>query len=213
MPRSRDVTTQRAHLSAATWAVFAERGVTGLTLRAVAERAGCTTGLVLHAFPDKRALLRHARQLLFDGAAERSDRLEAEAASPVEALRGVLHASLDGDDESRVWLGFLAAALADDELLTSHVDGNRSFLDRVTRLLGAAQRDGGDGGDADAQAHADADADATPRPTPRARATPHARPTLRTQGAPPADVPSRTQAARAPTPPLRPPGWSRSSKA
>src|SRR5438045_2417986 len=77
MARQRDVEGHRARLSAAAWAVLAERGLAGLTVRAVAERAGCSTGLVMHTFPDKRALLRHARELLH--------RRTADAAADAEA--------------------------------------------------------------------------------------------------------------------------------
>lgn len=139
MARTRDLERQRTDLSAATWRVLAERGVAGLTLRAVAEAAGCTTGLVMHAFASKRALLRHARELLFDRASTRVDEIERTTADPSERLRAVSHALLalgrDGDDEARVWVGFLSAALAEDELAHIHRRGNRALLDRVQRLI------------------------------------------------------------------------------
>ncbi|GAA0288027.1 TetR/AcrR family transcriptional regulator [Kineococcus aurantiacus] len=135
---------QREQLSAAVWAVLARDGLPGLTLRAVAERAGCTTGLVLHAFADKRTLLRHARELLHRRTGQRADALEDAAEGsgqdPWETLRAVLHAALslteDEREEGRVWVGFLAAAVPDPELRAVHVAHHRAFLDRLERLVG-----------------------------------------------------------------------------
>lgn len=139
MARSRDLPAQQQRLSAATWAVLARDGLTGLTVRAVAEHAGCTTGLVMHAFPDKRALLRHARELLHQQTAERADRAEAKAAGPEARLRAVLHQAAlltEGKrDEARVWLAYTAAAVADEELAQLHRSHNRAFVARIDRLL------------------------------------------------------------------------------
>ena len=149
MPRRRDVDGQRAALSAATWAVLAEQGLAGLTLRAVAERAGCSTGLVLHAFPDKRALLVHARELLHRRSAERADAAEAAGAAagedPWEVLRAVLVQALVVDErtreDARVWTGFLAAAVADPELAALHAAHHLVFVRRVERLLARCRPD------------------------------------------------------------------------
>ncbi|UOX88937.1 TetR/AcrR family transcriptional regulator [Amycolatopsis sp. FBCC-B4732] len=143
MPKQRDVEAQRELLSGATWRVLAENGLPGLTLRAVAERAGCTTGLVMHAFPTKKALLLHARDLLYERTAVRADAAEAASLDAFGALEAVLGQAVDlphgHHDESRVWVGFLAAALADDDLAERHRAANRSFLARVGRLVAACR--------------------------------------------------------------------------
>ena len=143
MARTRDVDAQQQRLSAATWAVLAQDGLTGLTVRTVAKRAGCTTGLVMHAFPDKRALLRHARELLHRRTGERADLAERTATDPAERLRAVLlqAATLADDkrDEARVWIAYTAAAVADPDLAELHVAHNRAFLARVDRLLANAR--------------------------------------------------------------------------
>lgn len=179
MARSRDLVAQRERLSEATWSVLTERGLPGLTLRAVAERAGCTTGLVMHAFPTKESLLLHARDLLHartkvqlesaesrtaavhEVAAPRAEtppasppqevaapRAETPPASPPQevaapraeaVLRAVMLEAMSLDDASvdvaRVWISYLAASLADPVLAARHIDGNRSLIARVTRLL------------------------------------------------------------------------------
>ncbi len=144
MPRRRDVDAQRRTLSAAVWAVLAREGLPGLTLRAVADEAGCTTGLVLHAFTDKRALLRHARDLLHERTGARADAAAAGAPDAAVALRDVLRQALSltevKREEARVWVGFLAAALPDEDLRAVHVAHNRSFLTRVGDSWGLPAR-------------------------------------------------------------------------
>ncbi|WP_368498725.1 GNAT family acetyltransferase [Herbiconiux sp. A18JL235] len=146
MARKRDLADQRQRLSEATWSVLTERGLAGLTIRAVAERAGCTTGLVMHAFPSKEALLLHARELLHERTRVRADAVEEEAGrEPAAALLAVLlnGAALDdtGVDEARVWVSYLAASLADDGLAERHVAGNRSFIGRVGRWVALSRPD------------------------------------------------------------------------
>ncbi|GIJ40091.1 TetR/AcrR family transcriptional regulator [Micromonospora andamanensis] len=143
MARRRDLADQQRRLSAATWSVLAERGLPGLTLRAVAERAGCTTGMVLHTFADKQALLVHARELLHRRTGQRADAAQAAAGSPLEALRAVLFQAAspteEEREEARVWVGFLAAALADPVLADLHRDYNRRFVTRIRGLVSAAR--------------------------------------------------------------------------
>ncbi|WP_018218733.1 TetR/AcrR family transcriptional regulator [Salinispora vitiensis] len=145
MASRRDRVDQRQRLSAATWSVLAERGLPGLTLRAVAERAGCTTGMVLHTFADKQALLVHARELLHQRTGQRADALQAAAETPGTALRAVLFQAAapttERQEEARVWVGFLAASLADPVLAELHRGYNRRFVDRVRGLVAAVRPD------------------------------------------------------------------------
>ncbi|KZE90573.1 TetR/AcrR family transcriptional regulator [Microbacterium sp. TNHR37B] len=139
MPRHRDDSAHRARLSEAVFLTLAESGPGGLTLRAVAARAGCTTGLVLHTFPDKRALLLHARDVLHERTRARAEALEADAPDAATALRAVTTGALALDAErlaeARAWVAFLAAALGDPVLRAKHVTNSRAFVERLTRLL------------------------------------------------------------------------------
>jgi AcrR family transcriptional regulator len=140
--RTADRSAQGEALSRAVWTVLAEQGLERLTVRAVAAAAGCTTGLVMHRFPNRRALLLHARQLLHEVTRGRVEALEAGAATPRAALRAVLHQGMALDERTRqeavVWLGFLAAAVTDDDLVAEHRRNNRSWRQRVQRLTAAA---------------------------------------------------------------------------
>ena len=139
MPRVANRIEQSERISRAVWEVLAESGPQGLTLRAVAKKADCTTGLVLHRFPDKSSLLIHARELLHQRTAERTDRLETLGGEPIKVLRSVLMEAVsltkEKQQEARVWLGYLAAALSNDELATRHVKANQVFFDRIQRLV------------------------------------------------------------------------------
>jgi AcrR family transcriptional regulator len=140
-----DRAAQGEALSRAVWDVLAQQGLEKLTVRAVAAAAGCTTGLVMHRFPNRRALLLHARQLLHDTTRQRVEALEAAATSPRAALHAVLRQGMATDPEttnwSIVWLGFLAAAVADAELIGMHRRNNRAWRQRVERLVAAAAPD------------------------------------------------------------------------
>jgi AcrR family transcriptional regulator len=124
------------------WSVLAEQGLERLTVRAVATAAGCTTGLVMHRFPNRQALLLHARELLHRVTRARVEALEAAADSPRAALRAVLRQGMALDEQTRqeaiVWMGFLAAAVADDELIAEHRRNNRAWRERVERLTADA---------------------------------------------------------------------------
>jgi AcrR family transcriptional regulator len=139
--RTADLPAQHERLSRAVWEVLAGQGIERLTIRAVAAAAGCTTGLVMHRFPNRRALLRHARQLLHERTRARADALEAAAATPGDALRAVLAQGMALDEEtareSVVWVGFLAATVGDDELAAVHHANNQAWRDRISRLVAA----------------------------------------------------------------------------
>ncbi|HEX5205868.1 MAG TPA: TetR family transcriptional regulator C-terminal domain-containing protein [Actinoplanes sp.] len=95
----------------------------------------------MHRFPNRQALLRHARGLLYETSRRRVEALEELAGSPREALRLVLRQGLAVDEEtigSVVWIGFLAAAFADDELIEIHRRNNRLWRERLERLVGGA---------------------------------------------------------------------------
>lgn len=150
MPRVVDRQAQEDRLSEAVWSVLAEQGLERLTLRAVASAAGCTTGLVLHRFANRQALLLHARTLLHERVRERVEALEAVAATPSDALRAILTQAMAVDTpmqaENRVWVGFLGAALGDEALLAAHREANRAWQERIARLVQRVTPHRSDGG-------------------------------------------------------------------
>jgi TetR/AcrR family transcriptional repressor of bet genes len=138
LPRVVDHEERREQLSAAVWHVVSEHGLDGLTLRAVAKAAGCTTGRAAHYFGDKNALLTHARQVMHRRMAARIEALPA-FDSPRERLRAVLLEGVPLDDERRlnstIWAYFLMAARTDRQMLAEHVTRHESWIRRLTGLL------------------------------------------------------------------------------
>lgn len=127
---------------------MAGKGIEHLTIRAVAAEAGCTTGLVMHRFPGRKALLAHARDLLHARTRVRVERLEAEAETPRAALRAILAQGMalneDSAQEALVWMGFLAASVGDEDLIALHRKNNRAWKDRVARLVRESAPDWGE---------------------------------------------------------------------
>lgn len=128
------------------WRVLAARGFGGLTLRAVATEMGATTGLLTHYFPSKRALVRHALDVLDRRSAERPRPAteRAGAASGLVMLRARLLDILPLDAESaasnRIWVGSWDVALADQELADEHAARYRQGRERMTEHIAEAQR-------------------------------------------------------------------------
>ncbi|GHC40314.1 TetR family transcriptional regulator [Streptomyces cinnamoneus] len=100
------------------WRVLAAKGFGGLTLRAVAAEMDVSTGLLMHYFPTKRALVVHALELLEKSSADRPRR--ARPQEGLAALRVVLLDTLpigrDNTARNRIWVSSWDLALADEGL-------------------------------------------------------------------------------------------------
>ncbi|MDQ0029952.1 TetR/AcrR family transcriptional regulator [Arthrobacter bambusae] len=137
MPRQVDHQQRREEISAAVWQVVAASGLEGLTLRAVAAAAHCTTGMVAHYFRDKRALLAHARSLMHVRMAERIDAMPSRSDAR-DTLYDVAEQALPLDDERTleavVWSYFQLSNRHDPELLREHTLSHASWIERLTAL-------------------------------------------------------------------------------
>ncbi|CAM5294199.1 TetR/AcrR family transcriptional regulator [Streptomyces aurantiogriseus] len=142
MPRQVDHAQRRSEISSAVWRVVCESGLEGLTLRAVAAAAGCTTGMVTHYFRDKKALLAHARSVMHRRMADRIDALPVRDESPRDRLYAVAEQALPLDEERHleavVWSYFQLATRTDPELLREHFVSHASWVRRLTALVRAA---------------------------------------------------------------------------
>jgi len=141
MPRQVDHEERRDAISQAVWQVVSDSGLEGLTLRAVATAAGCTTGMVTHYFAGKKELLAHARTEMHRRMAARIDTLPA-GESARDALYIVAEQALPLDDERHleavVWSQFLLSTRNDPALLAQHARSHASWIDRLTTLVTAA---------------------------------------------------------------------------
>jgi AcrR family transcriptional regulator len=141
MPRQVDHEERREAISQAVWQVVSDSGLDGLTLRAVAAAAGCTTGMVTHYFADKKELLAHARTEMHRRMAARIDTLPATDGAR-NALYVVAEQALPLDEERHleavVWSQFLLSTRNDPALLAEHTRSHASWIDRLTTLVTAA---------------------------------------------------------------------------
>lgn len=131
-PALGDREARREDVSQAVWHVLAGKGLGGLTLRAVAAAMGVSTGMLMHYFPTKRALVAHALDLLEKRTAERPRR--ERPTDGLAALRAllldILPLTADDTARNRVWVSSWDLALADDAF-------GRDQADRYTRMRSA----------------------------------------------------------------------------
>ncbi|MFD0548333.1 TetR/AcrR family transcriptional regulator [Streptomyces rectiviolaceus] len=144
-PARTDHDARRIEVSQAVWRVLAVHGFGGLTLRAVAAEMGATTGLLTHYFPSKRALLKHALEVLDRRSADRP-RPAAERAGEASGLvmvRATLLDILPLDAESaasnRIWVASWDVALADPELAREHAERYRRARERMAGHIAQAK--------------------------------------------------------------------------
>ncbi|MFJ2744931.1 TetR/AcrR family transcriptional regulator [Streptomyces sp. NPDC087440] len=147
-PARGDHDARRTEVSRAVWEVLAERGFGGLTLRAVAQEMGATTGLLTHYFPSKRALVQHALGVLDAHSLDRprpaAGRVgEGTGLAMLRAvLLDILPLDAPGAASNRIWVGSWDVALADPELAAEHAQRYRRARERLTVHVRAAQEAG-----------------------------------------------------------------------
>lgn len=113
----------RDNITRAVIGVIAQSGFEGLSVRAVAARAGVSSGAVQHHFETKAAMLHAAITAITSAATDRYTAME-EMEDPVERLRAIADALLpaEADDPvARVWLAFAARAAVDEDIRTEYV--------------------------------------------------------------------------------------------
>ncbi|MDH6137038.1 AcrR family transcriptional regulator [Kitasatospora sp. MAA4] len=145
MPPARgDHDARRRDVSEAVWRVLVTRGFGGLTLRAVAAEMDASTGLLTHYFPNKRALLRTALEILAQRSEDRPRRTApAEGLAALRtALLDVLPLTPESAAANRIWVSSWDVALADPELAAEHAERYRRSRERLSGHVAAAQRRG-----------------------------------------------------------------------
>ena len=148
MPKTVDPQSKRQELLTASWDVIAREGLKGATLRRVAAEAGCTTGTLVHYFPDRAALMIAALREAHYGAGRRMAQSASETDSGKQRLRAVLLESLPLDDERlrewRIWLAFWAESMNDAALTREDAERYAEWSELIEGLvaetLGARSR-------------------------------------------------------------------------
>jgi AcrR family transcriptional regulator len=135
---------RRDALVAATLDLVAEGGLQAATVRAIADRAGVTPGLIRHYFQTKDDLVAAAYQQLMDGMTRDADSSVASVSrpDPVARLSAFVLASLRPPvvDERAVglWAGFIHAVRRDPAMRAIHARTYLGFRDQLQALIAGA---------------------------------------------------------------------------
>lgn len=133
-PRRMDSEQRRAQLTLAALAVIAERGVRGLSLEGVAERAGVTRNLLYHYFPRGR------RDLELAAVEEAARQLtSAFVTDPDVPLQEKVQLNLGGFlahawEQTDAWRGMIETRSRFDEEIRATVDEYRDAIVRAIAL-------------------------------------------------------------------------------
>lgn len=131
---------RREALVAAALELVAEGGVAGATVRAIAERAGVTPGLIRHYFDSKEELIRAAYAAVMERMTEESEiAAERPGDDPLIRLAAFVAASLRPPvmDSERVglWAGFLHQVRRDPAMREVHRATYLGYRDRLQALI------------------------------------------------------------------------------
>lgn len=133
---------RREALIAAALDLIAEGGPGAATVRAIADRAGVTQGLIRHYFQTKEELTRAAYRHLMDGlSGDNFDGLGAVDADPGARLAAIVVAALrppvvDGA-RMALWAGFLHQVRRDPQMAAVHAETYLGYRDRLQALIAA----------------------------------------------------------------------------
>jgi TetR/AcrR family transcriptional regulator, transcriptional repressor of bet genes len=146
MPKVVDHEERRGELRDAVWRLASRDGLEAVTVRAVADEAGCSTGALVHYFADKEDLLLFAFRTVADRVMRRVAAAEEGTTDPVELARAMLVEGLPLDRERqaevRLWFAFLGLALTRPALARDQRLTYRAWRKRVAERLAAGQEQG-----------------------------------------------------------------------
>lgn len=141
MPLVVDHPKRRSEIVELVARIIATRGLEAVTVRSVAEAAGCSTAVVSHYFAGKRDLLLRCYQF---AEARSNALLEAAAAAHNGDLAETLDVLLPHHPQAReswlVWVAFWGVAIADPEFSVVQQQQIKESQGRIARLLAASPR-------------------------------------------------------------------------
>lgn len=135
MPKIVDHDERRATIAAAAAMVIADDGEEGATMKAIASRAGVTTGAVTHYFADKDQIILAALLHADEALRARFDASSTRGRSVADALLD----TLPNDEASRrdwlVWRAFERAAVRSKPLQLQYRRSMALWLDAATEAI------------------------------------------------------------------------------
>jgi AcrR family transcriptional regulator len=136
---------RRAEILSAARRVIGQKGFEGASLRAIARELGCTTGVLMHHFVSKEALLLAALEAVFRPFEERLVSTRG-GADRLEGMRQLLLYFLPLDEPKRatvrLWLWIVLRAAVDQSLAFDYRQRSSAFRAGFNQLLAEGQQAG-----------------------------------------------------------------------
>ena len=137
VPKLVDHDVRRREIAQAVWAVIAERGIEGVTLRSVASEAGVSVGRIQHYHASREELVRDSCRELLKAATQQFE--AADDATPVERLRRLVLGRIPTTPEfaigTSIWLAYEAKSVDDPVIAELVQQGYAGGVREATALL------------------------------------------------------------------------------
>ncbi|WP_164723104.1 TetR/AcrR family transcriptional regulator [Arachnia propionica] len=137
MPKLVDHDVRRREIAQAVWAVIAERGIEGVTLRSVAAEAGVSVGRIQHYYASREELVRDSCRELLKAATQRFEAVDD--TTPVEKLRRLVLGRIPTTPEfaigTSIWLAYEAKSVDDPVIAELVQRGHAGGVQEAATLL------------------------------------------------------------------------------
>ena len=138
VPKLVDHDVRRREIAQAVWAVIAERGIEGVTLRSVAAEAGVSVGRIQHYYASREELVRDSCRELLKAATQRFEAVDD--TTPVERLRRLILGRIPTTPEfaigTSIWLAYEAKSVDDPVIAELVQRGHAGGVRETAALLG-----------------------------------------------------------------------------
>lgn len=138
VPKLVDHDVRRREIAQAVWAVIAERGIEGVTLRCVAAEAGVSVGRIQHYHASREELVRDSCRELLKAATQRFEAVDD--TTPVERLRRLILGRIPTTPEfaigTSIWLAYEAKSVDDPVIAELVQRGHAGGVRETAALLG-----------------------------------------------------------------------------
>ena len=138
VPKLVDHDVRRREIAQAVWAVIAERGIEGVTLRSVAAEAEVSVGRIQHYYASREELVRDSCRELLKAATQRFEAVDD--TTPVEKLRRLILGRIPTTPEfaigTSIWLAYEAKSVDDPVIAELVQRGHAGGVRETAALLG-----------------------------------------------------------------------------
>jgi AcrR family transcriptional regulator len=145
VPKVVDHAARRKDFIAAAYATIVEQGLDNTTVRGVAQKAGYTTGALVHYFKDKEELIKAALNYFGDELRARIDDANSNQRGR-KALRATLMEAIPTNKESasswRIWLALWYHSESDAEMRLEQRARYGEWFGRIQKMLSESCSDG-----------------------------------------------------------------------